>query len=98
MLVVQHGLERAGQVVTSLKLKTWRMGISVTSQERILQGFHSAWCVGALSVSALQLISAPTSAYGWEILFVPKCESATVGFTMHSLSLSRLLVSVIGKE
>lgn len=64
----------------------------------VMQGLRSARgvCVYIIS-SALQLISAPTSAYGWVIPFVPKCESATVGFTVHSLPLSRLLGSVSGK-
>ena len=35
--------------------------------------------VFTLSVSALQLISATTSAHGWVILSVPKCGSAAVG-------------------
>lgn len=100
--MVQRGLERAGRVGPSLKLKTWRMGISVNlsgiglCRDSTVLGV--CVCVCTLSVSALQLISAPTSAYGWVILFVPKCESATVGLTMCSLPLSRLLVSVTGKE
>lgn len=57
-------------------------------RNRIVQGFYSApfvymcVCVFTLSVSALQFTSIHPSAGGRVILFVPKCESATIEFNL----------------
>lgn len=41
-MMVQCGVESVGRAVTSLQLKAWRMGISVTLRTRMVQGFHCA--------------------------------------------------------
>lgn len=41
-MMVQCGVESVGRAVTSLQLKAWRTGISVTLRNRMVQGFHRA--------------------------------------------------------
>lgn len=63
-MMVQCGVE-VGRAVTSLQLKAWRTGISVTLRNRMVQGFHRAqyvltachWgvCVSVFTLSALYL-------------------------------------------
>lgn len=92
-MMVQCGVESVGRAVTSLQLKAWRTGLSVTLRNRMVQGFHRAsMCLHSVPlgcvyvcvciiclVSALPLVSVAASAQGWVILSVLRCGSTTVG-------------------